>query len=122
MRGEQMAKGRRMSKRVQEIAAGRPATAKLRALYDQPMKAARTGALFSAFPYPTKISPEAIALFIAAHTKPGDTVFDGFAGSGTTGLAALLCENPSQALREEAKRLGLKVKWGARNAVLYEVG
>ncbi|MFC3119830.1 DNA methyltransferase [Jhaorihella thermophila] len=41
------------------------------------------------------MSPEAIALFIAAHTKPGDTVFfDGFAGSGTTGLAALLCEKP----------------------------
>jgi hypothetical protein len=29
----------------------------------------------TAFPYPTKISPEAIALFIAAHTQPGDTVY-----------------------------------------------
>ncbi|OYV74912.1 MAG: DNA methylase N-4/N-6 [Chromatiales bacterium 21-64-14] len=86
------------------------------------MRASRSGALFSAFPYPTKISPEAIALFIATHTQPGDTVFDGFAGSGTTGLAALLCENPPQGLRDEAKRLGLKVKWGARNAVLYELG
>jgi hypothetical protein len=28
-----------------------------------------------AFPYPTKISPEAIALFIAAHTQHGDTVY-----------------------------------------------
>src|SRR5262249_41712528 len=70
----------------------------------------------------TKISPEAIALFIAAHTKPGDTIFDGFAGSGTTGLAALLCERPSSQLRDRAKRLGLKVQWGARNAVLYELG
>lgn len=94
----------------------------LEALYESPMRASRSGALFSAFPYPTKISPEAIALFIATHTQPGDTVFDGFAGSGTTGLAALLCENPPQGLRDEAKRLGLKVKWGARNAVLYELG
>ena len=31
--------------------------------------AKRTGALYGAFPYPTKISPEAIALYIAAHTK-----------------------------------------------------
>lgn len=91
-------------------------------LYERPLSATRTGALYTAFPYPTKISPEAIALFIAAHTKPGDTVFDGFAGSGTTGLAALLCENPTSIMRTEADRLGLNVTWGARNAVLYEIG
>lgn len=101
----------------------RPSTAdSLATLYERPLPASRTGALYTAFPYPTKISPEAIALFIAAHTKPGDTVFDGFAGSGTTGLAALLCENPSPAMRGEAKRLGLNVTWGARNAVLYDIG
>lgn len=91
-------------------------------LYERALPATRTGPLYGAFPYPTKISPEAIALFIAAHTKPGDTVFDGFAGSGTTGLAALLCENPPADLRAEADRLGLRVTWGARNAVLYELG
>jgi predicted RNA methylase len=94
----------------------------LDALYRRPMAAKRTGALYCAFPYPTKISPEAIALYIAAHTKPGDTVFDGFGGSGTTGLAALLCERPTYELRAEAIRLGLDVRWGARNAVLYELG
>lgn len=91
-------------------------------LYAQSLPSNRAGALYGAFPYPTKISPEAIALFIATHTKPGDTVFDGFAGSGTTGLAALLCENPPTEIRDEAKRLGLNVQWGARNAVLYELG
>lgn len=91
-------------------------------LYEKALPAKRTGSLYGAFPYPTKISPEAIALFIAAHTEPGDTVFDGFAGSGTTGLAALLCENPTPELRAEAERLGLDVHWGARNAVLYELG
>src|ERR1043166_9865360 len=94
----------------------------LAALYDRPLPATRTGALYTAFPYPTKISPEAIALFIAAHTRPGETVFDGFAGSGTTGIAALLCENPAQQLRAKAKQLGLKVEWGARNAALCEIG
>lgn len=94
----------------------------LNALYERALPAKRTGPLYGAFPYPTKISPEAIALFIASHTKPGDTVFDGFAGSGTTGLAALLCENPSDELRAEANRLGLRVEWGARNAVLCELG
>lgn len=94
----------------------------LSALYNQPLKASRAGALYSAFPYPTKISPEAIALFIASHTNPGDTVFDGFAGSGTTGIATLLCASPTQMMREQAKKLGLKIKWGPRKAVLREIG
>ena len=101
----------------------RPATtSSVEALYDRPLRSTRAGPLYGAFPYPTKISPEAIALFIATHTDPGDTVFDGFAGSGTTGVAALLCEDPPAQLREQARRLGLKVNWGARNAVLYELG
>jgi hypothetical protein len=91
-------------------------------LYTHPLTSTRTGPLFSAVPYPTKISPEAIALFIASHTKPGDTVFDGFAGSGTTGIAALLCANPTPQMLAEAKRLKLKVEWGARKAVLYDIG
>lgn len=77
--------------------------------------------MYRAFPYPTKIAPEAIALFIGAHTSPGDTVFDGFAGSGTTGLAALLCADPPAELRDAATRKGLRVSWGPRNAILCEL-
>lgn len=92
------------------------------ALYERALPVKRNGQLYGAFPYPTKISPEAIAMFIAAHTKPADTVFDGFAGSGTTGLAALLCGNPTETMCAEAERLGLDIEWGVRNAVLYEIG
>lgn len=91
-------------------------------LYTNPLQSPRTGSLFSAFPYPTKISPETIALFIASHTKPGATVFDGFAGSGTTGVACLLCAKPTERMRKDAERLGLPVRWGARKAVLNEIG
>ena len=94
----------------------------LAALYASALPARRNGPLYTAFPYPTKIDPEAIALHIATHTPPGATVFDGFAGSGTTGLAALLCEDPPRSLRREAERRGLAVEWGPRNAVLYELG
>ncbi len=48
-----------------------------RPLYERAMQSTRGGPLFNAFPYPTKISPEAIAWFIAAHTAPGATVLDG---------------------------------------------
>ena len=94
----------------------------LASLYGHALPARRNGPLYNAFPYPTKIDPEAIALYIASHTNPGATVFDGFAGSGTTGLAALLCQDPPVSLRNEAKRRGLPVEWGPRNAVLYELG
>lgn len=90
-------------------------------LYRTAARSTRGGPLFNAFPYPTKISPEAIALFIAAHTAPGATVLDGFAGSGSTGLAAILCGQPTDQMRQDAKRLGLDVRWGARRAVLYEL-
>jgi 16S rRNA G966 N2-methylase RsmD len=112
----------RTAKKIRTSAGRTSQSNALETLYKEPLPASRSGALYSAFPYPTKISPEAIALFIAAHTKPGETIFDGFAGSGTTGLAALLCENPSPELRAKAKQLGLNVTWGARNAVLYELG
>lgn len=90
-------------------------------LYRFPLVATRGGALFNAHAYPTKIDPSAIALAIACHTEPGQTVFDGFGGSGTTALGALLCSNPSAELRQRAIKLGLKPKWGPRHAVVCEV-
>lgn len=95
--------------------------ARLEPLYASPMPATRAGALYNAFSYPTKIDPEAIALFVAAHTMPGDAVLDVFAGSGTTGLAVRLCATPTEAMRQSAARLGLPVVWGPRHAILYEL-
>lgn len=90
-------------------------------LYRQPMPARRTGPLYNAFSYPTKISPETIALYVATHTKPGDTVLDVFAGSGTTGLAVKLCDAPTPAMLEQARAAGVSPEWGPRSAVLYEL-
>lgn len=39
--------------------------------------------------HPTEKCPELAAHFIRLHTRPGDTVFDPFMGSGSTGVAAL---------------------------------
>ncbi len=91
-------------------------------LYKAPLPSTRTGPLYNAFSYPTKISPEAIAVYIATHTEPGATVLDAFAGSGTTGLAALLCDRPTLEMKRIAENLGAKPKWGPRNAQLFEVG
>lgn len=95
---------------------------KVSPIYSRPMPSARSGPLYNAFSYPTKISPEVIALFIATHTAPGASVLDVFAGSGTTGVAALLCDNPTTSMKDMASNLGLDPKWGPRHAHLVEVG
>ena len=93
----------------------------LETLYSQPLPSNRKGALYNAFPYPTKISPEAIAIYIACHTEVGDNVIDPFAGSGTTGLATLLCDTPTEEMISQAEKMGVKPKWGKRNATLIEL-
>lgn len=94
----------------------------LQELYKHPLPSSRGGPLFNAFSYPTKISPQAVALYIATHTRPGATVLDAFAGSGTTGLAAHLCDRPTRDMRQLAAVMGLNPVWGPRHAVLYELG
>lgn len=94
----------------------------VKGLYKVPLPSARTGPLYNAFSYPTKISPEAIAVFIATHTKPGATVLDAFGGSGTTGLAAMLCDRPTEAMHKMARSMGITPQWGPRSAHLFEIG
>ncbi len=91
-------------------------------LFERPLPSARNGAFFNTFSYPTKISPESIAVYIASMTKPGDTVLDTFGGSGSTGIAALLCEHPTDRMKKLAAELGVHPVWGVRNAVGYELG
>lgn len=93
----------------------------IEALYKVPFPSKRTGALYNAFSYATKISPEAIGLFIATHTNPNDEILDTFAGSGTTGLGAILAERPTAEMINKAKEIGLSPKWGPRKVNLYEL-
>jgi len=93
------------------------------ALYRQPLPSTRTGATFAAHAYPTKVDPAAIAICLLAHTQPGDRVLDCFSGSGSAGIAAVLCEHPPPALRSAAQeRLGSDIAWGPRDAELVDLG
>lgn len=94
----------------------------IRTLFERPLSSARSGAFFNTFSYPTKISPESIAVYIAATTKPGEIVLDTFGGSGSTGIAALLCEHPTDRMKAMASELGIEPVWGPRNAIGYEIG
>lgn len=61
--------------------------------------------IYNAHSYHTKVPHKAIMRYILHYTEPGDIVFDGFCGSGMTGVAAQMCSD-----REEVMSLGYQVK------------
>lgn len=78
--------------------------------------------IYTAHTYHTKVPHPAIMRYILHYTQPGDIVFDGFAGTGMTGVAAQACGNPTQELRnkieKERSMLNLSSpKWGKRHAI-----
>jgi hypothetical protein len=61
--------------------------------------------IYNAHSYHTKVPHKAIMRYILHYTQPGDIVFDGFCGTGMTGVAAQMCGN-----RDEIISLGYQVK------------
>lgn len=66
--------------------------------------------IYMAHAYHTKVPHPAIMRYILHYTQPGDIVFDGFCGTGMTGVAAQLCgsENDVKALKEENAQIGVR--------------
>lgn len=60
--------------------------------------------LYNAHSYHTKVPHRAVMRYILHYTNPGDLVFDGFCGTGMTGVAAQLCGD-----RKEVESLGYGV-------------
>ncbi|MDO8957960.1 MAG: DNA methyltransferase [Deltaproteobacteria bacterium] len=88
--------------------------------------AGKTHPIYTAHSYHSKIPHLAIMPCILHYTQPGDIVFDGFSGSGMTGVAAQLCGQPEPdfkaALEKEWKDTGFDApKWGARTPVMMDL-
>ena len=75
--------------------------------------------IYNAHSYHTKVPHKAIMRYILHYTDPGDIVFDGFCGTGMTGVAAQMCETRSRVQRE--LREMPYVEWGARKAILNDL-
>lgn len=78
-------------------------------------------AFYKAHSYPTKVPYPAIMRFLLHYTKPGDVVLDGFAGSGSTGIAAQACGQPDAKIRKAIEEDMGKVPWGYRRAILSDL-
>lgn len=77
--------------------------------------------VYKLHPYHTKVPHKAIMKYILHYTKPGDIVFDGFCGTGMTGLAAQLCGSEDYELQAEMKSQLPHMKWGHRNAIINDL-
>lgn len=95
--------------------------------------------IYNAHSYHTKVPHKAIMRYILHYTEPGDIVFDGFCGTGMTGVAAQMCGDrdvvvslgyqvkpDGTILQEETDEDGKKIwkpisKLGARKAVLNDL-
>ena len=87
--------------------------------------------IYNAHSYHTKVPHKAIMRYILHYTDPGDIVFDGFCGTGMTGVAAELCgdrkmveslgyivKDDGTILDEEGKLIS---KLGPRKAILSDL-
>lgn len=68
--------------------------------------------IYNAHSYHTKVPHRAIMRYLLHYTEPGDMVFDGFCGTGMTGVAAQLCGD-----RREVQELGYRVDG---NGVIFD--
>ncbi|WP_282937663.1 DNA methyltransferase [Paenibacillus sp. RC67] len=56
----------------------------------------KTDSIYKAHGYHTKVPHKAIMRYILHYTNPGDIVWDGFAGTGMTGVAGQLCNDETE--------------------------
>ena len=87
--------------------------------------------IYNAHSYHTKVPHRAIMRYILHYTEPGDIVFDGFCGTGMTGVAAQMCgdkktvESLCYTVLEDGKILDENgkafSKLGARYAILNDL-
>lgn len=78
--------------------------------YASDVSEGKNNPIYMAHAYHTKCPHPAIMRYILHYTQPGDIVFDGFAGTGMTGVAANLCGSKAdvEALKERDAKIGIR--------------
>lgn len=89
--------------------------------YNDPVESKRSGPVYNMHSYPTKIDYHSIIKYILYYTNPGDVVFDGFSGTGSTGLAAISCDEVDSKIEQEFQEHTVDYKLGKRKAVLTDL-
>lgn len=90
--------------------------------YASDVSEGKNNPVYTAHTYHTKVPHPAIMRYILHYTQPGDIVFDGFAGTGMTGVAAAACSNSEDTVaqrinKEWKENYGCEPQWGTRHAI-----
>jgi DNA modification methylase len=94
--------------------------------YASDVSEGKNNPIYNAHSYHTKVPHPAIMRYILHYTQPGDIVFDGFAGTGMTGVAAAICEIPDEETKFKIEKEFLdngakKPIWGKRKAICNDL-
>lgn len=94
--------------------------------YASDVSEGKNNPVYTAHTYHTKVPHPAIMRYLLYYTQPGDVIFDGFTGTGMTGVAAASCSNEkdeiAKRINEEWNQMfGTKPKWGARHAIIGDL-
>ncbi|WP_225350824.1 DNA methyltransferase [Lacticaseibacillus camelliae] len=81
----------------------------------------KNDAIYNAHTYHTKVPYKAIMRYILHYTKPKDLVFDGFCGTGMTGVAANMCAHPESQFQAVLNAEDPDIEWGARIPILQDL-
>lgn len=86
--------------------------------YSSDVSEGKNNPIYMAHAYHTKVPHPAIMRYILHYTQPGDIVFDGFCGTGMTGVAANMCgdENEVRKLNTEGN-----IKVGVRHSICSDL-
>ena len=97
-------------KKQLEVEGKRKADFEVKEPYASDVSEGKNNPIYMAHAYHTKCPHPAIMRYILHYTQPGDIVFDGFAGTGMTGVAANLCgsERDVAALKEKNAEVGVR--------------
>ena len=77
--------------------------------------------IYNVISYHTKIPPKAIVRYILHYTNPGDLIYDGFCGTGMTGIASQICEDPEPDFEKIIESEMPGCEWGARSTILCDI-
>lgn len=94
--------------------------------YARNVSVGKNNPIYAAHSYHTKVPHPAIMRYILHYTEPGDVIFDGFAGTGMTGVAGQLCAKPQSEdrylIEKEFKEHGVsKPEWGERKVICSDL-
>ncbi len=78
--------------------------------YSSDVSEGKNNPIYMAHAYHTKVPHPAIMRYILHYTQPGDIVFDGFCGTGMTGVAANMCGSSAnlQAMNDRNVEIGIR--------------